>query len=148
MKTFGLAIALALLGFDAGMSHAQAPVAPCGLTSVTPGAELLYPPIARAAHVSGTVVVLSTFDQTGKMIAAKVFSGPEMLRYSTVEYLKHLRANEFTGPRECAVAVTFRIIGVPHECKGEEPRPSQKTTITDPQHIVIEYPSLCFVTMY
>ncbi|ADW69500.1 energy transducer TonB [Granulicella tundricola] len=44
-----------------------------------------YPPIARAAHQEGTVVLTATIDKTGKIVGLQVTSGPAMLRSSALE---------------------------------------------------------------
>ena len=44
-----------------------------------------YPASARAAHLSGTVVVQITIDETGKVISAKVVSGPSQFRAAAVD---------------------------------------------------------------
>jgi TonB family protein len=48
----------------------------------------IYPPIARAAHVSGTVTIDLTIDKTGHVRAAKVISGPPMLAGAAVDSVK------------------------------------------------------------
>jgi protein TonB len=44
-----------------------------------------YPPIARTAHASGTVVVQVTIDETGKVISAKAVSGHPLLQAAAVQ---------------------------------------------------------------
>jgi TonB family protein len=51
----------------------------------TERAEPVYPPLARAAKVTGTVVVEVTVDQTGNVIAARAISGHALLRDAAVE---------------------------------------------------------------
>jgi TonB family protein len=48
-------------------------------------AEPTYPPLAKAAEVSGTVVVEITVDEEGNVIAASVVSGHPLLRDAAVE---------------------------------------------------------------
>jgi TonB family protein len=45
----------------------------------------LYPASARAAHLSGTVVVRITIDETGKVISARAVSGPAQFRAAAVD---------------------------------------------------------------
>lgn len=45
----------------------------------------LYPPIARAAQSSGTVVVQVTVNECGNVVSAKAISGPPLLQQSAVE---------------------------------------------------------------
>lgn len=47
-----------------------------------------YPPIAQAAHVSGTVVIRVLVSASGTLEKVFIVSGPEMLRYSAAEAAK------------------------------------------------------------
>ena len=49
---------------------------------------LTYPPIARAAHVSGVVIGRMLFRTSGEVVAFEKVSGPEMLVVSTREQTK------------------------------------------------------------
>jgi TonB family protein len=49
----------------------------------------VYPPIARAAHVSGSVVLRATIGKDGMVERLEVVSGPEMLRASAMEAVRH-----------------------------------------------------------
>ena len=80
-----------------------------GLTSVTDGAKPVYPPLARYARVNGMVILLVSFKTTGEADAVQIVSGPPMLRQSATDYVKSWRANEYTGPRSCAVVITFNL---------------------------------------
>jgi protein TonB len=51
----------------------------------------VYPPIARAAHVQGTVVVTATIDKDGRIVGAQVLSGPEMLRRAAIDAIRLAR---------------------------------------------------------
>ncbi|HEY5055361.1 MAG TPA: energy transducer TonB, partial [Acidobacteriaceae bacterium] len=51
-----------------------------GLTSVTDGAQPVYPPIAKAAHVEGVVTLLVSFKNTGEADTVQIVSGPPMLQ--------------------------------------------------------------------
>jgi len=51
----------------------------------------VYPPIARAAHVQGTVVVTATIDKDGRIVGAQVLSGPEMLRGAAIDAIRIAR---------------------------------------------------------
>lgn len=41
--------------------------------------ELLYPPLAKVAHVAGTVVILAVIDEHGNVVQARAVSGPPLL---------------------------------------------------------------------
>jgi hypothetical protein len=97
MKNFVLLLLLS--------STCLAQEAPCGLTSINATAPLLYPPIAKAAHVEGMVIFLVAFKLTGEVEDAKVLSGPNLLQIPASIYVKGLRANEYGGPRTCPMVV-------------------------------------------
>jgi len=80
-----------------------------GLTSVTDGQQPVYPPIARAAHVSGIVIMLVSFKTTGEADTAQIVSGPMMLRQVATEYVKTWKANTYSGPRMCPIVITYQL---------------------------------------
>ena len=47
--------------------------------------EPVYPPIARAAHASGEVIVMVIIDEEGKVIAAQSVSGHPLLQAASVK---------------------------------------------------------------
>lgn len=102
----------------------------CGLRAITETASLVYPPIARAAHVEGNVIMLVSFKMSGEVEDVHVLSGPKLLEVAATSYVKKLRANEYTGPRTCPMVVKFQIL-----------RPEDKTepsvTRRDLQHVII-----------
>ena len=51
----------------------------------------LYPPIAKAARVSGTVVLQATISKTGTIENLRVISGPAMLQQSAMDAVKSWR---------------------------------------------------------
>jgi protein TonB len=51
----------------------------------------LYPPIAKAARVSGTVVLQATISKTGTIENLRVISGPQMLQQSALDAVKSWR---------------------------------------------------------
>jgi hypothetical protein len=120
--------------------HAQSP--PCGITSITEQSQFVYPPIARAAHVGGTVILLVRFGQNGATTAAAVLSGPPMLRSAALDFAKSWRANEYTGPRECPIVIDFKILeGDKPVCSYEEAGPPQVTR-SDMQHVSVSVRSI------
>jgi TonB family protein len=126
------AIALLLLA-SASLLHAQP--TPCGLTSITEQSQLVYPPIARAAHVSGTVILLTRFDTQGVPVHINVLSGPPMLQRAALDFVKNWRANQYGGPRECPLVVNFNMIeGNTPVCSDQEAG-SPRFTRTDLQHV-------------
>ena len=51
----------------------------------------VYPPIAKAARVSGTVVLQATISKTGTIEGLHVISGPAMLQQSAMDAVKSWR---------------------------------------------------------
>jgi protein TonB len=51
----------------------------------------VYPQIAKAARVSGTVVLDAVISQTGRVIGLRVMSGPPMLQQSAIDAVKTWR---------------------------------------------------------
>jgi len=149
-KGWGIAgSAATLLCVSIALSAAYAQSASCGLTSIQESTPLNYPPIAKAAHVSGTVVLLATFDLTGKVTSVKPVSGPLMLQGAAIDYVNHWEANSSTGPRECPVAVTFRVVGVAAECGSKDDHsniPVDSFQRIDVQHVVITRGVGCIYT--
>jgi periplasmic protein TonB len=51
----------------------------------------VYPPIAKAARVSGTVVLEATISKTGTIENLKVMSGPAMLQQAAIDAVRSWR---------------------------------------------------------
>jgi protein TonB len=51
----------------------------------------VYPPLAKAAHVSGTVVIQGTISRNGGVGNLRVVSGPAMLRQAALDAVKNWR---------------------------------------------------------
>jgi len=89
--------------------QAQAP--PCGITSIVYANELVYPPIAKLAHIDGTVILMVRFSLDGRVENITELSNSNlMLHNAATAFVKSAQANEFSGPRECPIAINF-IIG-------------------------------------
>jgi hypothetical protein len=150
-KGWGIAHGATALLFLASRSLLHAQSAPCGLTSMTEASQLIYPPIARAAHVSGDVILLTRFDTDGAPVHIAVVSGPPMLQGAALNFVKGWRANGYSGPRECPIVVTFRFVGAPSaECgtpEDESQQPSQPTRRVDLQHFTIGSHNPCFTVI-
>jgi periplasmic protein TonB len=91
-------------GVMGGIGSAPAPVVklapPKGPTRVSSGVvsglkvsgnNPVYPPIARAAHVSGAVVLHAIISKEGTIKNLQVVSGPEMLRTAATEAVQNWR---------------------------------------------------------
>jgi len=83
----------------------------CDLGQVTDTTPLIYPPIARAAHVYGTIILRVSFQTTGEPDHIEVVSGPKMLQESATEYVKGWKAGPYTGPRTCPIIITYLFDG-------------------------------------
>jgi TonB family protein len=78
----------------------------------------VYPPIAKAAHVQGTVVVAISVGTSGKIESMKVVSGPAMLQQAAIDCVKQwvFRPFEKNGSPVAAsgaVSVIF-LLGPPN----------------------------------
>ena len=82
---------------------------PCGLRTMTESAAPVYPPIARAAHVEGNVIMLVSFKTSGKVESIKVVGGSKFLESSAKSYVGSWHANEYSGPRTCPIVVRYRL---------------------------------------
>ena len=74
----------------------------------------VYPSLARAARVSGEVVVAATISPDGRIEGLRVISGPEMLRSSAVEAIRQARYRPFLlngvpAEVETTITVNFRM---------------------------------------
>jgi len=65
-----------------------------------------YPPLAKAARVSGSVVVEVTIDEEGKVFAARAISGHPLLKDAAVG-----AAREWTFSQTMLTGVPVRVIG-------------------------------------
>jgi len=73
----------------------------------------VYPPIARAAHASGEVVVMVIVDEEGKVIAAQTVSGHPLLQAASVKAAKESNFNPtlVSGrPVKVMGTITYRFI--------------------------------------
>ena len=51
----------------------------------------VYPPIARAAHVQGAVVIDAVISKAGRVESLNVMSGPQMLRAAALDAVQRAR---------------------------------------------------------
>ncbi len=80
------------------------------LAPITP----VYPRIAIASHVEGTVVVTATIDKHGRIVGLQVLSGPLMLQSAAAEAVKEARYKPYLLNGEptdvtTTISVNFRI---------------------------------------
>jgi TonB family protein len=74
--------------------------------SATKRVEPDYPPLAKAARVSGSVVVEVTIDEEGKVFAARAISGHPLLKDAAVA-----AAREWTFAQTMLTGVAVKVIG-------------------------------------
>jgi hypothetical protein len=115
-------------------SHAQ--TAPCGLTSMTETVAPVYPPIAKAAHISGTVILLVRFKLDGSVDDTSGLSGPLILERAAVEFVHGWHANLFSGPRECPIVLNFELVHGDSDC-DIPPEPARPFERVDLQHVLL-----------
>ena len=119
------------------MLHAQEPA--CGIHTITETLAPVYPPIAKAAHVSGDVMLVVTLEHDGSVSEAEVIRGPEMLKKSAIDFVKGWRADQYGGSRACPVTIRFELAY--STCTvGESDHPlppGVKTKRIDSQHYVV-----------
>jgi protein TonB len=76
------------------------------------GANPVYPPIARAAHVSGSVVLHAIISKEGTIKNLSVISGPEMLRTAATEAVQNWRYKPYLlngDPTEVDTQITVNF---------------------------------------
>jgi hypothetical protein len=119
----------------ATVSLSQAQSAPCGITQTPTADTKFYPPIAKAAHVSGQVILLARFDHEGNSTVSQILSGPAMLRPAAKTYIESSRGMPSAGSRECPIIVTFKLADATG-CQMA-PEPANPFIQIDPQHVFI-----------
>jgi protein TonB len=76
------------------------------------GVNPTYPPIARAAHVSGAVVLHAIISKNGTIQNLQVISGPEMLRSAATEAVRTWRYRPYVlngEPTEVETTITVNF---------------------------------------
>jgi protein TonB len=76
------------------------------------GATPVYPPIAKAAHVSGAVILHAIISKSGTIDNLSVVSGPEMLRSSALDAVRTWRYKPFLlsgEPTEVETQITVNF---------------------------------------
>jgi len=133
--------ATALLLASTAITAAHALNASCGITQPPAQDRQFFPPIAKAAHVSGEIVLVARFDQQGGAQVSKVLSGPEMLKESATAYIEASMGEKSEEARECEIVISFNLDA--SSCEATEPvRPFKQI---DPQHVNIygSAPMIC-----
>jgi hypothetical protein len=101
---------LLILATSLSIFEARAQVSHCGgFTSVREFTSPAYPPIARAAHIKGTVIFLVTFDLKGNVESMTSLGGPPRLIPPAASVVQNMKVNPYTSPRTCPFVVTFNM---------------------------------------
>jgi TonB family protein len=66
----------------------------------------IFPPIAKAAHVTGTVILQIEIESDGSVGKMKIISGPQMLRGAAIEAVKQWRYKPFVQEGTAATVST------------------------------------------
>jgi TonB family protein len=78
-----------------------------GLTKVVP---VLYPPLARIAHIQGDVTLQLSIDQLGRVTETKATTGHPILKAAALDAAAHwFFAFPYTGPNPLAVTIHFEM---------------------------------------
>lgn len=103
---WALLIAVLVMGTGAAFAQEPMPVDGAALAKhKAHGVPPVYPAIARAAQVTGEVVVQITIDTSGKVEETKVISGPPMLQQAAVDCVKQWTYRPFAKNRAPVPAV-------------------------------------------
>jgi TonB family protein len=71
----------------------------------------IYPPIARAARVSGTVVLQATISRAGAVEELRVVNGPQLLQQATLDAVKTWRYKPYkVGNEPVEVETTVNVV--------------------------------------
>ncbi len=83
----------------------------CPTDGVSESKRPTFPPIARAAHVSGEVSARIAFNKKGHTTAIDQITGPHMLRAATEEYLQswQLKPLEYLDSCHTTVLIEYRL---------------------------------------
>jgi protein TonB len=103
------------------VAPAKAPAGLVRISSLSPGMLVaairpVYPVIAKAAHVEGTVVVEALISRTGTIESLRVVSGPEILRRAALDAIREARYQPYRLNGEptavdTTITVNFRLGG-------------------------------------
>jgi len=115
--------------------HAQQDL--CGIAKLAENAASFYPHIAQAAHVSGEVVQLVSFDHDGHSTITRVISGPDMLREASSKLVEASTANPSEGSRECPITVEFHLTPVQYGNGCDVTNSAPNAIATTPGHLDI-----------
>jgi hypothetical protein len=110
----------------------------CRLDGVSESKPPTYPAMARAAHVEGDVSARLTFDVKGQVTDVADWTGPDMLRQPTEDYLRswHLRPGSmpsYMDSCQSTVLIEYRLTAATEVVSSDV-----HIFKADPTHILIE----------
>jgi hypothetical protein len=97
-----------------------------------------YPPIARAAHVGGEIVLRTSFDYEGHVKVTRILDGTDMLKPAATKLIESSNASPSHESRECRILVTYEIVDAEYDnkCKVTNTTP-ESVTLINPQHLKV-----------
>jgi hypothetical protein len=132
-KGWGIARSATALLFAALALSASAEGNTCRLSGIRHSAQLAYPMIAMAAHVTGDVTMLAHIAADGSVTSVDAVGGPEMLKDAARKYVSSWQTNEADGEQVCPVVISFQFEGIA-DCYYS---PSA-VTMSDLQHFIVK----------
>ena len=100
--------------------------------------DVPYPPIARAAHVEGDVVVALKVRRDGSVESAVVVSGPEMLKQTALDNAKQAQFEcRGCGGQVVDYQLRYSFQLLPGSCNDIKADSSVQTQVDAPHHRVL-----------
>jgi hypothetical protein len=107
----------------------------CSMDGVSESKQPIFPPMARAAHVSGEVSARVAFDKKGQPTGVDQFAGPQMLKAATEEYLQswQIKPLKYIDSCHATVLIEYRLTAATEVIESDV-----HVFKADPTHILIE----------
>jgi hypothetical protein len=107
----------------------------CSMDEVSESKQPTYPPIARAARISGEVSARIEFDKKGFPTGIDQYAGPPMLKAATEEYLRSwkIKPLQYIDSCHATVLIEYRLTAATEVIESDV-----KVFKADPTHILIE----------
>jgi TonB family protein len=91
--------------------------------------DALYPPIAKAAHIEGDVVMMISIDKSGKVTAVQATNGPAMLRGAAMDAVRKWMFKPFDQNVQGPITLSFHL---QHPVGGPTPEQERAAQATFP----------------
>lgn len=108
----------------------------CPSNDIVSTSKLIYPAMARAAHVSGDTSIMVIFDKSGKVAAFDQWNGPAMLRQNTEDFIKTWKRKplpSYMDSCRTAVMIEYRLTPATEVVESDT-----HVYYADPTHILVE----------